>query len=136
MVDAILEFRAEQAEQILQQQIETGAAPVYLLTMLARQVRLIVLSKELNAKKVPRSEMLKRLGVTNEFVVRKTQEQANRYSMTRLKEVYHKILECDVSIKTGKLGEEIALNILIAELSRRPAGTAATRRGAGRPQYR
>jgi DNA polymerase-3 subunit delta len=127
MVDAILEFRAEQAEQYLQQQLDAGAAPVYLLTMLARQVRLIVLSKELNAKKVPRAEMMKRLGVTNDFVVRKTQEQANRYSMERLKEVYHKILECDVSIKTGKLPEELSLNILVAELARKPAGAAATR---------
>jgi DNA polymerase III delta subunit len=73
----------------------------------------------------------KRLGVNNEFVVRKTREQAARYSVSRLREVYHKILDCDVAIKTGRLGEEIALNILVAELSRRPAGSAAARRAAG-----
>jgi DNA polymerase-3 subunit delta len=77
---------------------------------------------------MPMAEMMKRLGVTNEFVVRKAREQANRYSLSRLKEIYHRILECDLSIKTGKLGEEIALNILVAELSRKPAEAAAGRK--------
>ena len=48
--------------------------------------------------------------------MRKTLEHANRYPLERLKEVYHKLLEADLSIKTGKYEGELALNILIAEL--------------------
>jgi len=43
-------------------------------------------------------------------------DRANRYSLPRLKEVYHRLLEADLAIKTGKLDSELALNILIAEL--------------------
>ncbi|GAI39824.1 unnamed protein product, partial [marine sediment metagenome] len=57
-----------------------------------------------------------RLGITAEFVWRKTLEQASRYSLERLTELYHKLLEADLSIKTGRYDGELALNILVAEL--------------------
>ncbi|GAI47378.1 unnamed protein product [marine sediment metagenome] len=61
-------------------------------------------------------EIQDKLGLTSEFALRKTLEQAGRYSLARLKEVYHRLLDADLSIKTGKYDAELALNILIAEL--------------------
>ena len=116
MVDAIIEFKAGIAEQILQQLLQRGAAPAYLLVMLSRQVRMIVRVKELRNQGKPQIEIQNRLGLTSAFALRKTLEQAGRYSWNRLKEVYHKLLEADLSIKTGRYEGELALNILIAEL--------------------
>ena len=130
MVDSILEFKSELAGQLLQQLIQKGAAPVYLLTMLTRQVRMIVMAKELSRQRMSRTEIQYKLGTTSEYVVRKTLEQAARYSLPRLKEVYHRILEADISIKTGKYDAELALNILVAELSRRDKIPARSRTGA------
>ncbi len=130
MVDAILEFKAELAEQLLQQQLQRGEAPVYLMTMLARQVRMIVMAKDLSKRRMSRTEIQSKLGVNSEYVVRKTLEQASRYSLPRLREVYHRLLETDLSIKTGKYDAELALNILVAELSRR-AKTTVARSGTG-----
>ena len=119
MVDAILEFRAGIAEQLLAQLLQQGAPPAGLLVMLTRQVRMIVRIKELRSQRKSAVEIQDRLALTSEFVLRKTSEQANRYSLPRLREVYHKLLETDLSIKTGKLAPELALNILIAELCQR-----------------
>ena len=119
MVDAILEFKAGIAEQSLHQLLEGGAAPAYLLVMLLRQLRMIVRVKELRGQGKPEVEIQNKLGLTSEFALRKTLEQASRYSWERLKEVYHKLLETDLSIKTGKYGGELALDILIAELCQR-----------------
>ncbi|MFC1931726.1 DNA polymerase III subunit delta [Chloroflexota bacterium] len=119
MVDAILEFKAGLAEQLLQQLLQQGAAPAYLLVMLARQVRMIVQVKELRSRKKSAVEIQDRLGLASEFALRKTLEQAGRYSLARLKEVYHKLLEADLSIKTGRYDAELALSILIAELCQR-----------------
>ena len=116
MVDAILEFKAGIAEQSLHQLLERGAAPVYLLVMLLRQVEMIVRAKGLRDQGEAETGIQNKLGLTSGFALRKTLEQAGRYSMPRLKEVYHKLLETDLSIKTGKYGGELALNILIAEL--------------------
>ncbi len=119
MVDAILEFKAGIAEQSLHQLLEGGAAPAYLLVMLLRQLRMVVRVKELRGQGKPEVEIQNKLGLTSEFALRKTLEQASRYSWERLREVYHKLLETDLSIKTGKYGGELALNILIAELCQR-----------------
>ena len=119
MVDAILEFKAGVAGQLLQQLLREGAAPAYLLVMLSRQVQRIVRARELGRQRQTKMEIQKRLGLTSEFVLRKVLEQAGRYPLGRLKEVYHKLLETDLSIKTGKYDGELALNILIAELSQR-----------------
>ena len=119
MVDAILEFKVGLAEQSLHQLIQRGASATYLLVMLSRQVRMIVRVKELKNQGEPEIEIRNRLGLTSEFAWRKTIEQAERYPMGRIKEVYRKLLEADLSIKTGKYEGELALNILIAELCQR-----------------
>ncbi len=116
MIDAILELKAGVAEQSLQQLLLRGAAPAYLLAMLSRQLRMMIRGKELKNQGRPEGEIQSRLGLASEFALRKTLEQAGRYPWERLKEVYRKLLETDLSIKTGKYDGELALNILIAEL--------------------
>ena len=119
LVDAIMEFKANEAETLLQQQMEKGAAAAYLLTMIYRQMRLIVRARELKRQGLREPEMRQRLGVPSEWVVKKTLEQAARYSMPRIKQVYQQLLDTDIAIKTGKYTEELALNILVAELCQR-----------------
>ncbi|MFC1966101.1 DNA polymerase III subunit delta [Chloroflexota bacterium] len=128
MVDAILEFKAVLAEQSLQQLLKIGYAPVYLLTMLSRQVQMIVRAKELKNQRISMAEIQSKLGLTAEFALRKTLEQASRYSLSRLKEVYVRLLETDLSIKTGKYNAELALNILVAELCQRSKAYTASSR--------
>ena len=119
MVDAILEFKVGVAERLLQRLLQRGAAPAYLLFMLSRQARMAVRVRELRNQGKSNVEIQSRLGLTSEFALRKALEQADRYSLERLKEVYHKLLEADLSIKTGEYGGELVLNILIAELCQR-----------------
>ena len=116
MVDAILELRAGLAEQALQLLLDRGAAPAYLMVMLSRQIRMIARIKEFKHQGKSEVEIQNRLGLTSEFAFRKTLEQASSFPLERIKEVYHRLLETDLAIKTGKYKGELALNILIAEL--------------------
>jgi len=128
MVDAILEFKAGVAEQLLQRLLLEGEAPAYLLVMLARQVRMMVRTKELSRQRQSKTEIQTRLGLSSEFVMRKVFEQANRHSLGRLRGVYDKLLETDLDIKTGRYDSELALNILIADLClQRPASRVTGR---------
>jgi DNA polymerase III delta subunit len=90
--------------------------------MLARQVRIIFQVKEMRDRGSSRANIKTKLGLTSDFVLEKAWGQADRYSPARLKEVYHKLLDADISIKTGKYDSgELVLNILLAELGRRGA---------------
>jgi len=116
MIDAIIACKAATAQQSLQQLLQRGAAPVQLLVMLSRQFRMIARAKELLNNRKSKIEIQNKLGLASEFALRKTLDQANKYSGEQLIEIYHRLLEADLSIKTGIYEGDLALNILIAEL--------------------
>jgi DNA polymerase-3 subunit delta len=118
MVDAILESRDAAAQQLLQQLLREGETPSQLLFRLANQVRTIFQIREMRGRGISRGEIQARLGLTSDFVLRKAWDQADKYSPRRIRDVYHRLLEADVAIKTGKYDGELAIDILIAEMGR------------------
>jgi len=125
LIDAILEFRGGMAEKLAEQLMQKGASPAYILVMLTSQLRLVVRVKELKSQRRPEAEIMGRLEMTSPFILRRTLEQASRYTLARLKEVYHRLLETDLAIKTGRYNAGLALNILIAELCQGAKAQAA-----------
>ncbi|MCL2140757.1 MAG: DNA polymerase III subunit delta [Dehalococcoidia bacterium] len=115
LVDAIVEGRHNLAQQSMTELLDNGAAPNYVLSMLARQLRLMVRSKELKRLGQPDSVVQTTLGLAD-YPFRKTIEQAARYSISRLSEFYHLLLEADLSIKTGRYTDELAITLLVADL--------------------
>ncbi len=115
LVDAVLEGRREVAQQLLYRLLRDGAAPSYVLVMITRQLRLIVLAKELG-QRLFRPETRGRLEPTSDYGLEKAVRQANAYTLERIKKAYHKLLETDVAIKTGKYDGDLALDLLVVEL--------------------
>lgn len=118
MVDAIVERRAAVALRLLRQLTTAGAEGGYLLAMVIRQYRLIIQARELMTAGLPTQEIGQRLGVTSEFVLQRILDQAQRYSLSRLKAAYRRLLEADVGVKRGHYGEEMALELLVHDLAR------------------
>ncbi len=125
MVDAIMESRVGLAQEVLQQLFQQGMTPAQILVMLARQARIIFQVRDMRDRGVERGVIQNKLGLKSDFVWRKAWEQADKYSPARLNEVYHKLLDADIAVKTGKYGDpELVLDILVAELGRRGAVSA------------
>jgi DNA polymerase III delta subunit len=87
--------------------------------MLDRQFRMIIRAKELRSEKKPDAAIQSKLGLYNEYALRRTLEQATRYSMPRLIQIYRQLLDTDLAMKTGRYDSELALNLLVAELCQR-----------------
>ena len=104
----------------MQQLFKQGMAPAQILVMLSRQVRIIFLVRGMRNHGRSRGDIQTKLGLSHDFALRKAWEQADKYTPGSLKEVYHRLLDADVSIKTGKYDNpELALDVLITELGRR-----------------
>lgn len=116
MVDAIINRRLSLATRLLHQLLEEGAATPYLLFMITRQFRMLMQARELDSQQVPTTELARRLGLASDYRLRKILAQARRYSIQRLEAIYHKLLEADVSVKTGKQDSQLALDLLVVEL--------------------
>ena len=116
MVDAIVQRRLGTASRLMHLQLNEGSAPPYLLYMITRQFRLLIQVKALMEQKVPTSKIGNRIGVTSEYVLGKTLDQARGYPSRKLEETYKKLLITDLSIKTGRLEGELAMDLLLADL--------------------
>jgi DNA polymerase-3 subunit delta len=115
LVDAILEGRRNVAQQLLHRLLQEGASPSYVLAMITRQLRLIVIAKDLGPK-LSRPENRNRLEPTSDYGLEKAVKQAKSYTLERIKKAYHKLLEADIAIKTGKYDSDLALELLVVEL--------------------
>ena len=118
MVDAVVERRAPVALRLLRQQVAAGADGGYLLAMVVRQYRLIIQAKELSLGGITAQEIGQRLGIGSDFVLQRVLDQADRYSPSRLKAAYRRLLEADESVKRGRYSDELALELLVHDLAR------------------
>ena len=117
LVDAILEKRTGKAMGFMDDLTNHGATASYILTMVARQVRLLVLAQELVRNKVSQNEWGSRLGINQDFVLKKITQQARQYSSAQLRDLYHLMLETDLAIKLGDVSQEIAMVQFLAQAS-------------------
>jgi DNA polymerase III delta subunit len=76
----------------------------------------MVQTKVLGKQKIPPPEIQNRLGLSYNYPVDKLLEQTALYPMERLISIYKKLLDTDISIKTGKWKDEFALDLLLTEL--------------------
>jgi hypothetical protein len=59
---------------------------------------------------------MSRLGITSDYFFDKVLGQASTYTVENVKMAYHKVLEADVAIKTGKYDGDLAMDLLVIEL--------------------
>ena len=118
LVDAVVEGRPEQALRVLEQLLDQGAAAPYLLAMITRQYRNLLLTKEMQGQRRPQQEIGQRLNISSRFALGKVLEQAARYPPARLEPAYRRLLEADASIKAGIYRDELALELLVQDLAR------------------
>ena len=118
-VDAALEGRAGVALRTAHQLMEEGRPPTYVITMLARQVRFLIIAKDLKGRGFAQDEIGRRLSISG-YPLTKTMQQEGRFTAERLTEIHRILLEADLSIKTGAADEEMALDNLIVSLAATP----------------
>ncbi len=116
IVDAIVERRLSPAIRLMHQSLAEGMSPLYLMVMLTRQLRLMVQALELGAQGGSLAQKREQLGLSAKYPIEKLLRQSARYSMPRLVRAYEKLLETDTAIKTGRRSDELALDLLVAEL--------------------
>lgn len=115
LVDSIGQRRGPQAQRELHKLLET-AAPIYVLSMIVRQYRLLLLVKEQLLARAGEDEIAKALG-QKPYTVGKISAQARNYELSGLERIYRRLLEYDVDIKTGQIAPAAALDTLVAALT-------------------
>ena len=117
LVDAVLEGRIKEAQQMLHRMLVYGTAPQQMLAMIERQLTIILRVKEFG-QGMQQQEIREQLGLHPKYPLDKTLRQSRTFTMARLRKSFHALLDTDVAIKTGKYEDDLALDLLVIELCR------------------
>jgi DNA polymerase-3 subunit delta len=115
-VDALINGRAALALRALRSFQEKGASPQYLIAMVARQLRLTVQAQELRRGGAGVDGVARALGL-GRYAAEKTLDLAARHPMERLRALHERLLQADLDIKTGRLSQDLALDLLVSDLA-------------------
>ena len=119
-VDSVMDGRPGPALRSIMQLMEDGQEPLYIISMIQRQLRLIALARDLTDRGVSQADLGRRMGTNSDFVVRKTLTQARRLTLPQIRSKYRRVLESDLAIKQGRLEPAVSLQLLVADLATNP----------------
>ena len=123
LVDSLGLRNRRQAMRHLQDLLASGASDLYLLAMIARQVRLILSVKDLGKEQGLKPDEIRReLHISHQFIVDKLLQQSRQFSMEELEDILRRLVEIDQAIKTGRIEGSLALELLVLAICRRQPG--------------
>ncbi len=117
-VDAIGLQDLGRAWALLNNLIAEGNEPVYLISMIGRQLRLLLAARQALDAGLSQQQAAGHLGI-HPFPAGKCVQQARRWTVFQLQAAMEACLQADENIKTGKLRGENALNQLMLILKQR-----------------
>ena len=117
-VDAAIDGRTDAALRLVRKIMEDGNPAVYVLTMLARQVRLLLIANDMLSRGARQEEIGARLRLSG-WVLNKTLQQSRRLSAEYLRYAHAQLVETDLALKTRPIEERLALETLVADLTMR-----------------
>jgi DNA polymerase-3 subunit delta len=85
--------------------------------MVVRQFRLLIQAREILDGRGNQNDVARALGV-HPFVAEKTTQQATRFSIESLENIYRRLLKIDEGVKTSQVTLDLALDTLVVELTR------------------
>ncbi len=91
-------------------------SPGYILAMIHRQVRLLITAKMSHGEQISRNDLSKQLNLRG-YAMDKLLEEVRRHNLSKLMAAHSLLAETDEKIKTGKLTDMLALEMLLGELA-------------------
>lgn len=115
LVDFVGRRKMGSAIMLLQEMLRRGESEIFILTMMARQFRLMLLSKDLSQEEKNHTLIARRLK-EHPYSIKKTLTQSKNYSFSQLERILCRIYEANLHIVTGHLKASLALEILLFDL--------------------
>lgn len=117
LVDAIGMRQKPRAMQALHSLLNAGAAPQYILSMIERQIRILLQIKEMKANGVSPADIQQALSIWHSWVMEKNTSQAQNFTQSALLRFYSRLADVEQETKTGVMDERLALDLLVTELA-------------------
>lgn len=112
--DKLANKKKEEAMKLLNDQLLANANPVYLVTMIIRQFRILLQIKSALEENISQFNLAKYLSL-HPFIIKKSMSSVNLYSLEDLKIIYQKLLKLEREIKSSRLKAKTLLNLFVID---------------------
>lgn len=117
MIDAIADRKLNKAVGIYYDMLAEKQSPYGILALIERQFRIMISVSDMNARKAPQDEIASAVGVQG-WTVNKYSTQTRKFSRQRMIRVLDECVRADREIKQGKIGDNVAVELLIINTAR------------------
>ncbi|RLC39795.1 MAG: DNA polymerase III subunit delta [Candidatus Nealsonbacteria bacterium] len=114
-IDALAQKDIKKALCLIQNHLQKGDSPLYLLKMINFQFRNLLVARALREEGRGFDSFLK-LNFVHPFAAKKSWQESQYFTLGRLKKIYQKIFLADLIIKTGKISPEEGLKGLVTQI--------------------
>ena len=114
LVDSLLDGNISTSFANIKSVYESGYSIPYLLSMLSRQVRLLLIAKQLTFTNSSKNLYKQKLNIYSDYVIDSIIKQLKNKNMNDLLDLYEKISDLDIAIKTGGISENLIFDNLVA----------------------
>jgi DNA polymerase-3 subunit delta len=115
LVNAIRDHNQRKAQALLHRSLEEND-PLQILQSIVYQIRILVMAHEILEDHGTIDDFPKAFKI-HPYPARLALESAVQYSNQYLDTFYHRLLQMDLAIKTGQIDAELALEMLVVELT-------------------
>ena len=112
LIEAMGKGRTADALKMYQDMLLMKEQPLIILAMIIRQFRILLKVKAANEKRMPKAQMSKELGLRS-FMIDEALSQGRRFTIERLFRAMCDCQDTDLKVKTGLIGAEIGVELLI-----------------------
>ncbi|SHJ75969.1 DNA polymerase III subunit delta [Tepidibacter formicigenes] len=114
LIDAIGNKNSSLSMKILNDMILEGESPLMILSMIGRQFRIIIQSKQLQKVGYSSNVIAQKINV-HPYVVTKALNQGKNFNNEVIVKLLNEVLDADFSIKNGLIKDTLALEIIISK---------------------
>jgi DNA polymerase-3 subunit delta len=115
LVNALRDRNGRKAQSLLHRSLE-DEDPLRIFQGIVYQIRTLILAREILDDHGTVNDFPKSLKIAA-YPARLAMESASRFSEKFLELIYHRLLELDAAIKTGQMETDLALELLVIELT-------------------
>lgn len=116
LIEYIVEKKAGDALSLFYSLLKQNESPIKILALMARQYRMILQAKQLRQQGYSDAQIASYIGV-HPYVAKRCGEQGRKYNENKLAMILQRIAELDYNFKTGRIAQELGLELFILEIS-------------------
>ena len=115
LTDAISNKNRALAFKLFEEQLASGNAGEYILHMISRQIRILLMTRQALDSGVNPRRLAPELKL-HPYVAQKSAAQAAKFKLIDLKNIFSRLVEIDYKLKTGQAEANSTINLLMAKI--------------------